>query len=143
MMKKWIILAVLAAACIPKGGTSSTPDDEELGTFDQFSRWGQGMAGFTAPPSNQVAGGGTDGGGGSGGDDGWDDTGWGGSDADGGAAAEMGACWYAEGCLELSYWDCDDMEGTWESAECPVAAEASRSEKLETTKPADTVGGVQ
>ena len=57
-MKKWTIFAFMLLGCGTQSGEASKPDDGDLGTFDEFSRWGMGMAGFTAPPSNQVAGGG-------------------------------------------------------------------------------------
>jgi hypothetical protein len=127
-MKKWTILAALFLGCIPKGGTSSKPDDGELSTFEQFSMWGQGMAGFTAPSSNQVAGGGGSGGGGTGGEDtgGWDDTGgWTDGDVDGGAddgGADASCSWGEDACVEANEPDneawCYDNGGTPSSYGC-------------------------
>lgn len=151
-MKKWTLLAVFAMACVQKGGTSSTPDNDDLASFDQFSRWGQGMAGFTAPPSNQVAGGGTDGGGDSGGDDGGGDDG---TDADGGSG-ELGACYLEGECMGVTEedvcvsaggdWyegeDCDDWwddSGDWDAK----GGSSTPTIDLDPTTPDYTAGGVQ
>jgi hypothetical protein len=140
MMKKWTLLATLALACGTTSGKSTNPDDGELSTFEQFSLWGKGMAGFTAPPSNQVAGDDdtaswTDG------DGDWDADADDGSDADGGE--EMGACWLGGECYEVSYDDCVASEGTWEGGSCPDGASIDSNDSLDLSTSTHTAGGVK
>jgi len=77
-MRKWTIIALVMFGCNSKKGTASKPDAGELSTFEEFTRWGMGMANFSAPPSSEATGGGADGGD----DGGWDTGGWGGWDDD-------------------------------------------------------------
>ena len=112
-MYKWTICAFMLLGCSTQSGEASKPDEGDLNTFDDYSRWGAGMAGFTAPPSNQVAGGG----GGSGVDGVADD------EDTGGEASEVtadgdGSCWFGEDiCIEANEPDnvswCLDQEGTY------------------------------
>jgi len=164
-MKKWTLLATLALACGTTSGKSSNPDGDELSTYESFSLWGKGMAGFTAPPSNQVAG--ADGGsgwddtGGWGDDGGWDDTGgwadggWDDGDDDGGdddGGDSEGACINeSEGyCFDsASYEDCEEDGGIWAGAgttcdmfgmsrmDCTIDLEHTTSSSIR------TVGGVK
>ena len=169
-MKKWTILTLLMMGCFSRSGQSSKPDSGELSTFEQFSRWGLGMAGFTANPSSGAGGrdtgswGGDDGWGGD--DDGWggDDDGWGGDDDwdtgswgsadgsgdDGSGSGVVGACYFEGECYEVPREACPESAGAaWYSGSCEEMAEAKAStetpEKLEETVggTAATVGGVK
>ena len=70
-MRKWMIIALMVVGCSSKKGTASKPDAGELSKFEEFTRWGMGMANFSAPPSSEATGGGSD-------DGGWDTGPWGG-----------------------------------------------------------------
>ena len=117
-MKTWTLMALMLTGCFGNGdrGQSSKPDDGELSTFDQFTRWGLGIGGFTAPPSNG-AGGNQD-------TASWgDDEDWTEADADGGwdegssDSGEIGACYFDGVCYPVVESACPDG-GTWYSGEC-------------------------
>ena len=117
-MKTWTLMALMLTGCFGNGdrGQSSKPDDGELSTFDQFTRWGLGIGGFTAPPSNG-AGGNQD-------TASWgDDEDWTEADADGGwdegssDSGEIGACYFDGMCYPVVESDCPDG-GTWVADAC-------------------------
>ena len=116
-MYKWTICALMLLGCSTQSGEASKPDGGDLSTFDDYSRWGAGMAGFTAPPSNQVAGGGGSGGG-DGAEDG-DDTG-----ATSGIVVANGSCSFGDTvCIEPNEIDneawCEGLAGTYVEDWCP------------------------
>lgn len=146
-MKIWTIIALFMVGCFSRSGQSSKPDGGELSTFDQFTRWGLGIGGFSAPPSSGVAQDTASWGGDDGGwdDEDWDTGGWGGGD-DG----SIGACWFDDICYSVVRSDCPEGGGAeWSSGSCPETSEVRTSsvqvEKLDikTTKVEPTIGGAK
>ena len=173
-MKTWTLMALMLTGCFGSGdrGQSSKPDDGELSTFDQFTRWGLGIGGFTAPPSNGAGGSqdtaswgdeedwsdhdadgswdegsesGEVGAGGSQDTASWGDDG----DWDDGGDGTWGDDWGGEdgGADDGGDWDGGDDGGDWDGGEWGdgLKAKVSTPTILEpkTTKVAVTVGGAK
>ena len=105
-MRVLILLSAMAFGC--GGDGSPSPDTQKLGDFDDFSIWGSGMDGHSAPTS---AGGDGDGDG-----DGDADGGIGDDTGDATTGPDTGACvgWSTAECVDTDESSCAALGSEWE-----------------------------